>query len=357
MATAPITALTHIFLTQLLLDIKAPNQFLRDMLFRNRQTFPTETLQMDSISRGREIAPFVARDAEAIIMGGAGGTAQTVTAPNIRIKKAFTPSPLLFGREPGGPVFIPGGGGQSLVERAENYIAREVQALKDTITNAEEWMVAQSLQGQITYSVVGGDTWRITYPRASANNVTLTDFYDDTVPANLNLDMDVHTVKSLMSEDGFSPTDAICGTTAALWIRKLITGGHVKTFDILRISGNSIDLGAQYQASGAIYIGTISGVRFWEYSRKATLNGVLVDMIRPKYIEFVDNNQNADRVMMFAAIPDFDLMQGGTVETEIFSKSWTIPDPSSRQVLAHSRPLPWHRRPNSTLSMKVISGA
>lgn len=357
MATPPITALTHVFLTQLLLDIKAPNQFLRDLLFSNRVTYPTETLQMDSITRGREIAPFVARDAEAIIMGQAGGTSQTVSAPNIRIKKAFTPSPLLFGRQPGGMVFVPGGGGRSVVQQAEDYIAREVQDLKNTITNAEEWMVAQSLQGQITYSVVGGDIWRITYPRAAANNVTLTVFWDDAVPANVNLDLDVASVKRIMSVDGFSPTDAICGTTAADQVRKLITTGKVLTFNILNISGNTIDLGAQYQASGAIYIGTISGVRFWEYGRQATLNGVATDMIRPKYVEFVDNNsQAAERQLMFAAIPDFDLMEGGSAETEIFSKSWTLPDPSVRQVLAHSRPLPWHRRPNSTLSMKVISG-
>lgn len=354
---ATINELKWASLTATVNEIKSPNQFLKRLLWSNEEPKSTEDIEIGLISKGREIAPFVKKNGEGIMVAGYDETFQTVQPTNIRIKRPFTPSDLLYGRRPGTVIFSPGASMQMSAIR--RHIATDMKVMADYITNAEEYLCSMALQGTVTYEVADQEVFTITYPKPSAHNVTLSVFWDDadlTLPRPLK---DVHSVKRLINgEVGLSVSDAICGIEAADALLELVESGNMK---MLGLEGQNVQAGqvtfvSQFDNDGVIFLGNIGGIRFWEYGRTALLNGVATSMIRPKYVEFVTRSAAAQRVMYYGAIPDMKALQGRLFQGRRFSKSWENEDPSVLMALTHSRPLPVPRRPGAMVSMKVVSG-
>lgn len=353
----PLRELSWISLTATVNSIKSPNQFLRRLLFGRHVTLPTETIEIGYVTGGREVAPFVRKNGEAIMVSGRGRTTKTVQGPNIRIKRPFTPSELLFGRPVGTVQYVQSAG--QVISAAQAHIAEDLQIMADMITNAEEYLCAFALRGQISYAVEDEEVFTISMPKPSANDITLSTFWDDADPTAVRIFANVLAAKRAISDDtGLAgPTDAILGGDASAQLMELAEAGQIKLLNNLdrNLTGGGLDFTQNFRDDGAIYLGTFAGVRWWEYSRQVTVNGVATDLIRPKYAEFVTATAAADNVMYYAAIPDMDALQGRSFQGERFSKSWLIKDPSSQMSLVHSRPLPVMRKPGSTVSMKVIS--
>jgi len=348
-----ITELKWTSLTPLVNEIKSPNQFLKRRLYGRHVTLPTEDIELSVLTKGREVAPFVRKNGAALLIDGHSETFQTVSAPNIRVKRPFTPSGLLFNRRPGTVIFSPGAGMQ--VSALQQHIARDMQVMADAITNAEEYLCALSLTGVVSYSVSPNEHFTITYPKPAANNVTLTTFWDDADPTLPDPEENFHLVKKLLSDAvGLGLKDAIMGAGAAAAFRK-----------ILKIQGNlgqgpkldtgNLTLQQQYSNEGVIYLGQFCGVECWEYSRTVAVAGVSTPLIRDKFVEFVAEGAAAEFTLYYGAIPDMKALQGRKFQGERFSKSWENEDPSQMIALAHSRPLPVPRRPGAMVSMQVIA--
>jgi len=348
-----LTELKWKTLTRVVNEIKSPNQFLKKRYFSRHKPVNTEDIEIDLKTKGRQIAPFVRKNGEAIMVEGSSATRYSVSAPNIRIKRPFTPSELLFGRQPGTDIYIDSGAQANAVQ---SHIAEDLQLMGDYVTNAEEWLCAQAIQGVIAYEVADQEVFTITFPKPSGNNITLTTFWNDGTAGDVKVLEDIHTVKKVLADEvGLTPTDAICGESAATQLRLLAKGGYI-TLDNRTLNMGNVDFTTQYNDDGVIYIGRIAGVDFWEYSRTAELNGSDTAMIRTKYVEFLSTSANSDRVLYYGAIPDMKALQGKRFVGERFSKSWEQEDPSAFMALLHSRPLPVPRRPGANVSMKVISG-
>lgn len=342
------------FMTAVVENIKSPNQFVKRLCFSDHQAVETETIEIDTVTKGREIAPFIRKNGEGLMVGGVSEGFSTVEAPNIRLKKPFKPSSV-FERRAGSRIFS--SGSSEVMSARERSIMRDLTGIENMIVNAEEWMCCQALQGTIKYEVADGEVFQITYPKANANIITLSTFWNDGTPANVKLLANLHLVKQVLSDaEGVAPTDAICGTEAAAAFLALVEGGYVKVLDIAGVQAGTVTFATQFSDDGVIYLGTVSGIRFWEYGRSASLNGVATPMIRAKYVEFISASAASDRVLYFGAIPDEDAFEGGNWVGERFSKSWKEKDPSCTMALVHARPLPVTRRPNATVSMKVVSG-
>ncbi len=336
-------------------NIKAPNQFLKKLLYSNEVPLSTEDIEIGLITGGRTIAPFIRKNGEAIMVGGLSGSYQTVAAPNIRLKRPFTPSDLLFGRQPGTVIFSPGDDYQ--LTALQQHIARDLQYVENMIVNAEEYLSAMALQGAISYEVADQEVFSITFPRSSDNNVTPTIFWDAADPTTVNLPEYFYTAKKLLADsEGLGVTDAIFGSEAAAAFRKLAATGKIPTLDIRNISAGQVTFLEQFRDDGVLYMGNYNGVNLWEYSRTADLNGTPTSLIRPKYVEFISTSPASERVMYYGAIPDMDAIEGRKFQGKRFSKSWKENDPSVQMFLVHSRPLPVPRKPNATVSMKVVSG-
>ncbi len=349
-----IPALKWQTLTATVNEIKSPNRFLTRLLFPQTQTVGTEDIEFGLFSRGREVAPFVKKNGEAILVSGGAESFNTVSPTNIRIKKAFTPSELLFGRRPGTRIFIETGEQLSAVQQ---HIARDMQYMADDITNAEEYLVSMALQGTISYTNADREAFQITYPRSAGNTITLSVFWDAADPATVRLEANVMVVKRLLSQAGMpNPTDVILGDEAATRFQTLIATGAIKVLDQRNITAGQVTFVEQFDADGVIYLGEAYGLRWWNYGRSANVNGVSTPMIRPKYAEFISANAASDRIMYYGAIADMAVLQGGLLQTQRFVKSWLVEDPSAMFALSATRPLPVPRRPDATVSMKCISG-
>lgn len=352
----PIDELKQVTMTEVVNNIDSPNQFLKRLLFSRHRSLPTETIEIDVVSRGREVAPFVRKNGEGIMVGARTAKGHSVEAPNIRIKRPLTSSELLYNREPGGVIYNPTAA--QVANRVQRQIADDLQDMGDMITNAEEWLCALAIQGTISYEVEDQEVFTITLPRPSANTIVLTTFWNDADKTKPRPLQNILAAKKVVADDG-SPalTDAICGASAADAILELAESDNLPAFKRdSGISAGDITFASQFSDDGVIFLGTMGGIRFWSYPRTVSLNGSSVAMIRDKYVEFVSRSPAADRVLYYAAIPDMTALRGRRFVGERFSKSWEVQDPSVYMALVHSRPLPVTRRLGAHVSMKVISG-
>ena len=331
-------------------EIKAPNTFIKNLLFTDEQTVPTESIEIGLLEGDRSMAPFVKKNGQAISVAGLGEKAQNVEAPNIRIKRPLEAADTFFKRRVGTQIFQD----TTPLDPIQKHIARQLYRLETLIANRIEWLCAMALRGQIDYSADDTDAWQITYPKPAGNTVTLNPFWDQ---ANSDPALDFLTAKKIASDEvGLQVTDAIMSESAA---REFLTHPEVvKQLDNKGLQVGGLTFAEQFRDDGALYLGIFSSVRCWMYHRTAKdETGASVAMIRDKYVEFVCRTPAAENVIYYAAIPDWELFgDGGSIETKRFSKSWLEKDPSIRMLLEHTRPLPVTRRPGSIVSMKVISG-
>lgn len=344
-------------LTGMINDIKTPNQFLKRLLYSTEQTLGTETIEISSVHKDRETAPFVARDGEAILVSGHTEKFQNVTAPNIRIKRPFTPSELLFNRRPGTAIMVNPEDQQTAIV---DHIARDLRIMENMIVNTEELMVSQALRGTVSYQAADQAVFQISFNRDSQCDITLTsaEAWDATDPSGVRVHSNIMTVKRVMSDlVGLNPTDAICGRNASDALMELAESGNLKAIKTdSNVRAGTMTFVEQFTEDGVIFLGELSGVRFWEYSRTVSHQGSATSMIRSDYVEFVSTSEASERVMYYAAIPDMDSLESSLpVQTKRFSKSWSEKDPSRLMSLAASRPLTVPRRPNATVSMKVTN--
>lgn len=343
---SPIEVLGWASMTAVVNEIQSPNNLLRNLLFSRHQTFSTETVEIDKLTGDRKMAPFVRRDAEGALVGGLTSTLQTVTFPNIRIKRPFTASELLFGRRPGTVIF-PSRGEQ--LSALEQHVARDLQYMSDMIANREEWMCAQAIRGALTYSVTDQDHFTVTYGKPGGHTFNSAVAWSSASTATPSVDF--LAAKRLIADAHSLSTDiCLMSKEAAANFVKI---QEVKDLlDNRRFLAGQVTLQSQFLANGALYLGNFCGVECWEYGRAAVLeDGTTEDLIRAGYVEFLSISPEADNALYYGAIPDVDALEGRLFQGERFSKSWVEKDPSVRMALVHSRPLPVMRRPGSCVSI------
>jgi hypothetical protein len=356
MAAQLVAELEWQSLTATINDIKSPGMFLQDLLFRERNTHGTQSLEIGRWTGDRKMVPFVKVGAQAFPVQGVGKAFTTVKAPNIRVKIAFNPSPLLFGRQPGTKVFVREGEDQ--LSAVQEHIAKDMQYMADQITNREEWMCAQALTGVITYSAADdleAEAFEFDYSRDAAHSVTLTGA-DLWTSGTEDIAGDVRAAKRLVMEaTGVLLTDAICGATAAEAFLN-----SAKVLAILERRNPEDDgpqiLGGQPRPDGAYFMGRIFGVNWWEYARTIDdYAGNTVTLVDAKKVYLVSQSPDAGQSIEYAAIPDWDAVEDGLLQAQRFSKSWLEKDPSAVVALTHSRPFVLLKRPESMFEYQVIA--
>lgn len=349
----PSPVLTWTSLTKNVNLIKKPGGFLGQIMRVTEETLPTETIEIGTLRGERDVAPFVRVGAEAEMVGGLGEEMFTVQAPNIRIKRPFRPSELLFGRRAGTTVFPTEG---EVISAVEQHVARDMNYMNDMILNAEEWLAAMALRAAVSYSVADREVYTATFARAGAHSITPSVFWNDATPANITAVASIRAITSLVAEAvGMGVTDAIMGSEVTPYFLKLpelVASINTQS----GFNSGSVDLTQKWREDGAIFIGRWLGINWWEYPRTLRIDGVATALIRAKYVEFICSTPAAEMTRYYGAIPDMDALEGRTMQAKRFAKSWKQPDPSAMIALLHSRPLVVPRIPDSTVSFKAISG-
>ena len=343
-------------MTAMVNEVKTPHRFVRDLLFSANDPKPTEVIEIGVLIGDRVVAPFVKRGAQAIEVTPFQEKIYNVNTPNIRIKRHLEASEILFTRHVGHVIFADEG---EILDAGAQVVARNSLRLVQMVDEAEEYLSCQALRGTISYSVDGEEAFSVTFPRSASHNITLVNFWDG---GSANVELDFRTAMNLVAQDvGLSVTDVILGAEAT---NAFLADAKVRDLlDNRRITAGGLDLTQPVQQNGAMYLGIFRGLRVWSYTRATQVPataglGTLssFDLIRSKYAEFVVADAAAENVMYYGAIADLEALQGRAFVGRRFSKSWMQQDPSLMIQLLTSRPLPCTRRPDSMVSMKVVSG-
>jgi hypothetical protein len=330
-------------------QMKPVPSFIRNLLFKRKETHATKEVLVDVIVGGQKIAPFVKRGNPAKVMGNLGTKANLVEPPQLRLKKFLTPSDLFLTRGAGAPIFVPGGpAGNDPVQNARmQKMAMEQKDLKDTIDRTIEYLCAKALTG--SYSVAQDvGTFSINFSMPNANKPTLTSTEKWDAPTTCKPLKNMRAWQVLASKaSGKIPTVVIMNSNT--WEYFLAADEVVKYLDKLKIDLGSIQTDTAMLEAGAKKVARIDGIDYYTY------DAIYVDgagsnqlLIPDGYVSLVATS--ADNRLLFGAMEDLD---AGTVVGEYFSKDWTEKDPSGLYLLVESHPLPSTFEPAANIYAKV----
>lgn len=343
-------------LTQMVERVPVPLSFLRSLVLRRPdRTLHTKNVAWPVRDRTRTRLPFVEEGAPGVLVGRTGSKMVEMSAPNIRVKKPFRASELLVRENlplvPWNPTE------DEHLAGVRDAIAQDLEDMVEDAANTEEWMVSQAIQGTLAYT---SDTasFSLNYGKPAAATFNAANFIDTAADPGLALLEIIDTsVAKQQSIELLTPTHAVGGSEfATYWRSKILTSATIK--DLLRTDMRGalgrIALENPDVASGARYLGTLQNIDFWSYPTQ--LDGV--DLIRPKYLEFIHSSRASGAQMLYAAVEDMDLVLAGrrSMSVKRFVKSWLEKDPSALMQLLHSRPVPALPRPAVSISCKAISG-
>jgi hypothetical protein len=223
-----------------------------------------------------------------------------------------------------------------------------MKRMADLVSNAEEYLCALALTGEIAYSAADESNFTVTYSKPPGHTLNTVGTWATASTATPSVDFTA--AKRLIADAHNLPTThCIMSQEAATNFIKI---DEVKTnLDNRRLLTGDLDLRKQFELSGALHLGNYMGVDCWEYARSVNVSGVDTPLIRAGYVEFVSAVPQAENWLYYGAIADMEALEGRLFQGERFSKSWLKKDPSQRIVIVKSRPLPVMRRPGSVVSI------
>lgn len=342
----------YVVLTEAVNQMKPVPAFLRTILFRKPPNeVATKAIQVDIITNGQKIAPFVRRGNPAKVVGNLGQKTSMVEPPNIRLKKFLTPSDLFFTREANSPVYVPGGaaGNDPIQQGRLKKIAMEQRDLRDIVDRTIEYMIAQGLSGSYT---ITQDDWSFTidFSMAVANRPALTGTALWSAPETATPLKNIRAWKKVaMQASGKIPTVIImnsatydyfigCDEVLEYFDKRKINVGEINTEQSI------LEAGAERRGSG------IEGCDLYVYDGQYTNSaGSATNLIADGKVVLA--SPAADNREHFGAIED---LEAGSVVGQFFSKDWIEKDPSGLWLLVESHPLPVFHEPNANVYATVL---
>jgi hypothetical protein len=352
---AIIEALEKRALTEVVNKREMGKKALTAMLFppARELNLTQEWVQVDELTGTVGMAPMVEKNGKAISVGQLNGQGYILQTPNINIKRTLTCSELLLKRRAGEGIFAPNGV-DVYKDAMESQIADDLEFMEESVRNRQEWMVSQLIQGEISYQVEGGASWKVTTAKPAGNTFTVGTLWTAADPTPLN---DIKAAKRLVqpySAPGFQV--AVCGQNASDAISAMLEEGTITAIksDSGIVAGMG-DLIADYQANGMLYLGTFGGIPFFEYAASYLDDntGSSTPHIRTDYVEFLTTAQPQTRVMYNGAILDAEAIMAGMHIARRFATSDLDKDVGTYVGYLKARPLPWLKRPEWNVSMKV----
>lgn len=226
--------------------------FLRDRYFSNRQTFNTETVDIDIVGIGRQkVAPFVGRRVGGSLDVRDGYKTTTYKPAYVAPYRVCTAEDAMQ-RLPGETLYS----GRSPEERAAAIVAKDLNEMDKEITRTEELMCAQALT-----------TGKVIIKGEGVNDQI--DFWADLAPADkpagtattlwtangANPMADLRAIcRQIAQKSGLTPTEMIVGAKAAEALIDALKG-DTNAFNSRRIDLGQID--PRTFEDGVTYLGAL----------------------------------------------------------------------------------------------------
>ena len=362
MPASPINALTDRRVLNRVVNKRIkPYTALTNLIFppSTKNNLFEEVAQIDVLEGTFGMAPFVKVGQKAVIMDALNGTSHTVATPFINIKRPLKWSTRFAKRQAGQTVFTNTDQIRAMIREAQE---RDMDMLNTLIDDRIEWMIAKTLQGQVSYSVEGQDSFIIDVGKPVANTFSVSNAW---AGGSATPTEDIRTAKGVVAAvRGPIPNIGICGATAATALRAMLVGSGELVSQIKTTSGvitqERLNLLSRFKEDGMIPMGNLGDIEFFEYT--GTFNpddGSAAEvLIRTDYIEFFSDSQRSVdmRELMFGSIPDLRAIEAGLHVTERYVDVDPPKfDQGTYQALIMTRPLPWLYRPDWQVSMKVTN--
>jgi hypothetical protein len=328
--------------------------FLRDKFFRNRQTFVTETFDVDFVKGARELAPFVSP-----LIGGKAVRNRGYQTKNYHASLVapyiVTTAGDLMSRYPGEDLYSD----RAPADRAVEKLADDLRRLEDMATRREEWMCAKALfTGMIP---IIGDGVNEVIDFEFTNIVEITDPTLKWNAETADILENIQDWRTKVRQTGYVNCDiavmardvanAIIANPA---IQKLL---DIKNYDLAVIKPKELP-------GGVKYIGTIQseGLDLYTYDEvfldenQPDGNGepTLQKLVPDGYIALLSSK--ASYSMYYGAIHYIPEGQTNfvTAEGTRVPHSWVARNPDRRFLSLQSRPMPIPHEVDSWCVAKVL---
>jgi hypothetical protein len=329
-------------LTTAINQIKVAPRLLQKLIFKDRNTHPSEYVDVDITVGNQKLLPFVSPIEGGVVVEQLGREQRAVRTPRLRAKKPLPAQALLTQRGPGAKIYATGSG--DINAWKEKKVGMENKDLKTRVERTIEWMCAQALcTGALTVSQ-DNIAFQVDYLLPSAHKITLTG--DNRwgqsaadIPANIETWANL-----ILSAYGAGPDLLLLGTGAA---EKFLADDKVQAeYDRRHIIVG--DLRPDFKTE---YLGPYKGLDVYKYPFEyETSAGAKTKIVGSNKAVLV--NSQARFSIEFGLILDLDA--GVNVMDEYFAKSWMQKDPSVLWLLAESRPLPVPWEPEAYVAATVL---
>lgn len=336
-------------------QIPRPTMFLRDTFFPQATPVDTESIDIDIVKGGQKLAPFVSPLTEGKVVTRSNFATQTIKPGYIKIKRPTSAADLLT-RSAGNIIYA---GGETIEQRAQKLLGKDMQELMDQIDRREEWMAAKALDtGAITMTIKGdtGDqSVLVDFNMSATHKVTLTgtDLWSDA--ASSPLTKLVAWAQLIRKDSGLSPDQLFLGTDAAVAFMKNVEVQKLmdmRAVDIGEIRPSALPNGVSYLGRLAAP-GLFVNVYCYDEWYEDETSGMLTPMLPVKKAWLCSSRAN--NATQYAVIQDIEAIDGGQAAVSRFPKSWVTKDPAVRWLMIQAAPLPTLKQPDAFVSASVLS--
>lgn len=317
--------------------------FLLDRYFGTVETHDTEEIHFDIEPTAMGLAPFVLPVVEGQLMSNLGFETATFKPAYIKPKRAFDNSTVL--KRSAGEALT---GSISPDERLRRNIATHLQIDRQMIRRRLEWMAASILRtGAVTITGEKYPTKVVSFGRDAALTVALVGAakWDQ---AGVNPLTDLGTWAALVGDKGETfPADVIMDSGA--WNLFRNHAEIVEKIQLTQLPGQPDLNTAPVGTFNGFQAGTIDNFRIWVYFGSYKDSSGTVTRFLPNGTVLMVGDMMGSQA--YGAIYD---EEAGFQALPLFSKSWTVPDPSRRFIMTQSAPLLVPRRVNATFAATVL---
>lgn len=341
-------------LSRVVESLKRPQRFFLDKFFPAIETSQNDTIFFDVELAGekRRLAPYVHPLTEGKLVEAIGYETKSFKPAYIKAKTVHDPT-RPFVRMAGENI----GTGQTMspMQRREAQLARDLREMADMLTRRLEYMAVEAVRdGQIVVKMLRPDATTETVTVSFGRDATL----QITKSAGTRWDVSgVSPVEDLeawslltLKKSGSSVRTIIMDPDSWQLIKKSVA--FEKKLDLRRVVSGEINVGllpefVQYKGNDGTFDYWVYAEQYWNPDASpSAAEASLLDSGRVIGIGDILG------VRHFGAIKD---EEAGFQPMEFFTKSWTIPDPSTRILLMQSAPLMVPYRINASFSAKVLA--
>ena len=326
--------------------------FFRDTFFKNRQTFPTKSVDVDFKKGSRALAPFVHPKIGGKTVPNSGYRTESYTPVLVAPNKITTVDDLLERAAGENPY-----SGRTPAERAVEKLAEDFAELTEMIVRREEWMAATAIfTGQIP--IIGEGLNEVIDFEFTNVETIVTDALKWSAPTSHPM-TDIERWRTKVQKNGFVNCNicVMASDVSAAFIN------HPEVKELLDV--RSYDLAAikpRELPDGTTYVGTIRklGLDIYEYNEWYLDNWT--DPAAPEEYPLVPDgalalmSTRADYSEYYGAItmiPE-EGKKFVTVEGDMVPQTWVERRPDRRFLQINSKPLPVPHEVNSWFVAHVL---